>query len=96
MTDPKTDPEDVPMPTTREELQSLLIDANTQLALQIVRRIRAGDIGTASWLKEARGYLKDQGISLDSMQPTRIPSEEHVRDLMGGLELFTPGVHHSP
>ena len=94
MTDPTTDPEAVPMPTTREELQSLLIDANTQLALQIVRRIRSGDIGTASWLKEARSYLKDQGISLESMQPTRTPNEDHARGLVGGLELFTPGVHH--
>lgn len=95
MTDPKSQPEEVPIPTTREELQALLVDANVQLALQIVKRIRAGDVGTASWLKEARAYLKDQGISLDSMTPTRTPSMEQARDLMGGLELFTPGVHHN-
>lgn len=90
-----TEPEDIPTPTTREELTALLIDANTQLALQIVRRIRSGDVGSASWLKEARCFLRDQGIDLQSMKPAPTDGrEEHwEKARLLGID-FAPGVHH--
>jgi hypothetical protein len=90
-----TEPDDIPAPTTREELTALLIDANTQLALQIVRRIRAGDVGSASWLKEARCFLRDQGIDLQSMKPSPTEGGEALREkarLLGAD--FAPGVYH--
>lgn len=87
--------DDIPTPTTRGELTALLIEANTQLALQIVKRIRSGDVVSASWLKEARCFLRDQGIDLSSMKASPTDGMEALQEkarLLGAD--FIPGVHH--
>jgi len=79
-------------PATREAMRDMLLTANAKLATLICQRIDDGDIGSYSWLKEARGFLKDQGITLSQLPSTDQPLKTDLK--AAGIRLFTPGVHH--